>query len=641
MAVLTLLPVDGFAQNRKNSNRKRGADARRAILESRLPRVSRGEPTAPYTAAAVPAESRQRLLATAARMDERVVEVLQREDLHLNAIVDDETFLRRTYLTVAGRIPSLAETRKFLESDAKEKRFELIDTLIASPDYVSHSYNQWASLLRMTDYPKGNIFLIPYREWFKEQIASNRPYDELVYEMLTAEGKVWENPAVGYAIRDFGMPLVHVDNTVRVFLGTQVGCAQCHDHPFDKWSQQDFYKLAAFSHSAKTRDGRGDESFSKGNPVQRLRKEFAKSSDDRRAFGMLNQLVNANLTRVSTDERRTLRLPEDYAYDDAKPKSPVEAQVLWGEIPADKTNASPREQYAAWLTAAENPLFAKTMANRVWKRVMGRALIEPVDNFTDATDGPYMELLDELAAELIASEFDLQHLTRLILYTSTFQREANNFDPNLSEEFHFVGPALQRMTAEQIWDSILTLSISNPFPYQTPDSEDYQKYANLDLKDVDVAMVTAKAKEFRSNVSRQKSRKDMLEFFFRGQLLARASELPQPLPPEHFLQQFGQGDRQTIEGNSQEATMPQALAMFNGPLTHMMLEKGSVVYDEVVEAGDPRLAIDAIFLAVLQRKPTFQQRRLCVAELKDQPAGEAFGNIVWALLNTREFLFIH
>ncbi len=194
-------------------------------------------------------------------------------------------------------------------------------------------YNYWASILRLKDRPDANVLAYAYRDWVKEQLRTNRPYDEWVYDMLTAEGKIWDNPAVGYTMRDTGMPLVHVDNTVRVFLGTQIGCAQCHDHPFDKWTQKEFYSLAAFTHGTSTRDGGGTPAFANGNPVQRIRDEL-KAKDPKAALnGSLQLLLNANLFRVSFKDR-PLKLPHDYQYDNGKPNEVVPPKVLWGDVPA-------------------------------------------------------------------------------------------------------------------------------------------------------------------------------------------------------------------------------------------------------------------------------------------------------------------
>ena len=150
-------------------------------------------------------------------MDGHVESMLLSKDMQPNDIADDEVFLRRIYLDVAGRIPTLAEAKEFLESGDSDRREKLIDKLLSSPDYVSNMYNFWADVLRLVDRPQNNIVASPYLGYVKESIASNKKYDEWVYEMLTADGKMWENPATGFQIRDDGMPLPYIDNTCLLY----------------------------------------------------------------------------------------------------------------------------------------------------------------------------------------------------------------------------------------------------------------------------------------------------------------------------------------------------------------------------------------------------------------------------------------
>ncbi|MEZ6138875.1 MAG: DUF1549 domain-containing protein [Pirellulaceae bacterium] len=279
---------------------------------------------------------------SARKIDELVEANLKKHGLAPNPEADDHTWVRRVFLDAVGTIPTLIETNAYTTSKEPSKQEKLVDTLLNSHGYPSHMFNFWASILRVKDRPEGNMLAYSYRDYIRDQLRINRPYDEWVYEMLTAEGKVWENPAVGYALRDNGMQLVHVDNTVRVFLGTQIGCAQCHDHPFDDWTQKEFYQLAAFTHGTATRDGGGTPAFANGNPVKRLTDELKKADPDARLVGTPNLLVQANLFRVSFNATRKLKLPHDYQYDNGKPNEVVEPKVLWGDIPSDAKQLSPR-----------------------------------------------------------------------------------------------------------------------------------------------------------------------------------------------------------------------------------------------------------------------------------------------------------
>ncbi|MCA9126306.1 MAG: DUF1549 domain-containing protein [Planctomycetales bacterium] len=576
----------------------------------------------------------------AAAIDRLVEKNLAKHGMQPNEMANDYHFVRRAFLDCVGTIPTLQQTVAFEAMQDETKQEKLVDDLLNSYGYVSHMYNFWASILRVTDRPSNNLLAYSYRDWLKDQLRTNRPYDQWVYEMLTAEGKVWDNPAVGYTMRDDGMPLVHVDNTVRVFLGTQIGCAQCHDHPFDKWTQKEFYELAAFTNGVRTRDGAGTPAFAEGNPINRLRQELQADDPEARLQGIPNLLAQANLYRVSFNESKKLKLPDDYQYDNGKPKQVVKPQILWGEIPVEAKKLSSREQYASWLTSAENPLFAKTIANRLWKKVMGVGLIEPIDNIQDDSPCENVELLQLLSDEIVRLKFDQKEFMRTLMFTKTYQRAASNFDPSQSEFYHFPGPKLRRMTAEQVWDSILTIAIYNPYPFELPAVDQFAKIADVDLAKISVEQLEQQSEQFNETVGPNARTKIMGVASYRRQVLARASELPSPLPADHFIRQFGQCDRETIEGDSFDPTVPQMLTMFNGPFTHMMLENGSVIYDNLARAGAPKDAVNVMFLSILNRLPSASDRSTALKELSHSDTAMAYGNLVWALINTREFLFV-
>lgn len=576
---------------------------------------------------------------TAEQIDALVESRLKELEQAPNPLADDHTFVRRAFLDISGAIPNLMQTNAYASSRQGRKEESLVDGLLNSYGYVSHSYNYWASILRLNDRQE-HLPATSYRDWVKDQLRLNRSYQAWVYEMLTAEGKLWDNPAAGYTLRDAGMPLVHVDNTVRVFLGTQIGCAQCHDHPFDDWTQKNFYELAAFTAGVNTRDGESTSAFGNGDPIERLKQEGKQIDPESRLEGTMDQMLQANLFRVSVDAHRKLKLPEDYAYSDDKPNDVVVPSVLWGTLPAGSEKLSPREQYAAWITSSDNPLFAKTIANRLWKRVMGVGLIEPADDIQADSPCQNPELLEFLTKEMIRLKFDQKEFLRTLYYTRTYRRVCGDFDPSLQEFYNYPGPRLRRMTAEQIWDSILTIAIYNPFSYELPDNQQLRDAVNVDLATVTWGEVEKIATNYDQALGPMARLKIMSGSGYRNQILARSSELPSPLPADHFLRKFGQGDRESIEGDSTDPTVPQILTMFNGPFTHMMLEDGSVIHDNLSRSRDPRDALNVMFLSILNRPPTARDRDVGLSEMERSDAVMGYGNVVWALINTREFLFI-
>lgn len=410
-----------------------------------------------------------------ARIDELVSAKLAETDTKPNPPVDDEVFLRRLYLDVAGRIPTLDETRRFLDSSDADKRSQLIDELLASEASVSHDFNYWADVLRITEIA-GNMRLVTfaYGMWLKDALRTNMPYDEMVHAMVSARGFIWDNGATGYYHRDRGMPLDNMSNTIRVFLGTRLECAQCHDHPFDQWTQMDYYKMAAFSYSMDARLWAPPGRLAIGE----YQKEFVTAANARGPEGRMepngaDYLRSRGINRVNADlfafmkfvntreTPQTLTLPHDYQYDDAKPESPVSPATMHGaEIDPAKPDAL-IDSYADWLTSSDHPRFARVIANRLWKRAMGRGLIEPVDEFMDhsAENAQIPELLDYLSKRIVELDFDVRALRREIFHSRAYQSQATGHDVIAGENYAFPGPLLRRLTAEQLWDSLVTLSL--------------------------------------------------------------------------------------------------------------------------------------------------------------------------------------
>ncbi len=652
LAILILGCFAATASAQKNASQKNAAQKNAAQKKGgknakpapppkiRLPESVRSKDPVDMDVASVIASRRGEVSAAASKLDDLVEAMLLKQRVQPNELASDEVFMRRVYLDVAGRIPTLAEAEQFLDSSDAQKRSTLIDKLLSSPDYVSNIFNFWADTLRLVDNPQPNIIAEPFTAYIKDSIRTNKQYDQWVYEMLTADGKMWDNPAVGFQLRDDGMPLPYIDNTVRVFLGTQIGCAQCHDHPFDQWSQYQFYELAAFTAGTRTRMQKGDPGFEKKNPSSELINEAKGKYDKGRVPGGFQRIVRANTYMVS-EKPTALRLPHDYAYSDAKPKDVVKPAVLWGEVPSSARNKTPREQFAAWLTSPDNPQFSNMAVNRIWKRLFGVGLVEPIDDFRDEHPCANEPLMEFLGKQLIGQDFNMKELMRVILYSNTYQRVASDYDITSGESYYFPGPVVRRMTAEQVWDSILTLAVHNPWPFQRPTAEEMKPAIDIDFTRATVESVEQLTATYDKTFAAGAYKRSLNQHAYQGNILCRASELPSPAPAEHFLRQFGQGDREVINGAQQEATVPQILAMFNGPITHVMLEAGSAIYDNVTAIENTKDRVEAIFLSVLSRQPTGEDRRIAASELSRQSIdGVGYGNIIWGLLNTREFLFI-
>ena len=657
----------------------------------------------PNATPAVPARSHPltdaEVTSATATIDKMILADLTAHGQQLNTPIDDATFVRRAYLGIIGRIPTVDEMVAFDSQAGKDKRAKLITALFDSPGRVHHEYTWWADLLRISTrlgarYP-GNAYV----DWIKEQIRANTPYDEVVRQLITAEGPALArgNGATGYYLRDAGMPLDNMANTIQVFLGTRVQCAQCHDHPFDKWTRKEFYELAAYTNSVSiNRDVKGLGVLGK------------KAKEDGLSQGVLNALRMIGDTvvlNVQGGKKSTIELPHDYQYKDAKAGEVVQAKTLFGAAAPVSKGAPAKQMYAQWLSAPENPRFTIVIANRLWKRAFGLGLVEPLDNFTDTTVASNPALLEFLGKLMCSVDYDLKRFNQIIYQTDAWQR-AVSAEVKTSDPYRFPGPLLQRMTAEQLWDSLLTLSVPDIDSRSGESAERLYKFYE-DNKDKDAKELFAMALDLGARRDRQREFEQKARDL-RGQLesiankdsidarkikvqlkelneqreelanqtepermivmkkngkgqdaFVRADELPSPAPSGHFLRTFGQSDRDVIGGANSNPATTQALTMLNGFIDRELLKERSVLYQQMLKPKDIGGKVDILFLAILSRPPTNAERELGKQEIAHallanrktsrvgvggdiakEAAQAALHNLAWVLLNGNEFLFV-
>lgn len=577
----------------------------------------------------------------AKEIDRLVAASYSKHGITPNPRTTDAQFLRRIYLDITGTIPTYKQTRKFLNDREEDKRARLIDELLNSDGYASHNFNYWADVLRYTDSLNNNVRGDHYRQWIKQSLAENKPWDEMVHEMISAEGLIWDNPATGYLQRDANMPLDNMNNTVRIFLGTRIGCAQCHDHPFDRWTQKEFYQMAAFTWGTSTRTGGGDTRYWEDNPSDRLQAEYEEieqeEEDRRRNYYQFRRLIQANMQIVNDRPNKSIHLPADYAYDNAKPGDKIPPKTLFGKQAAVRSGQAPRKAFADWLTDKDNPRFAKTIANRLWKQAFGVGQIEPVDDMMDETEAENPELMAFLESEMVKNDFDMKQYQRMIFNSETYQRQASSDEVPEGEVYHFPGPILRRMTAEQLWDSILTLAVVDPEEYRERPADIRTDITGVNLTSISAPDLLDAVHGGRS-VDGNRWRRER-KYKYKGALLARASELPSPVPASHFLRMFGQSNRELISASSRTGSVPQVLFMFNGPISHMMLEKNSTMYNNVKRAKTISAGTKVVFRTILNRDPSSEEAQLAAHEIETYGV-PGYGNVIWALVNTREFMFI-
>lgn len=390
--------------------------------------------------------------------------------------IDDPTFLRRSYLNIIGRLPTHQETTSFLSDSHPEKRSNLINSLVDSPGFQSRLFNFWTNLLRVQT--RLETAGLAWHVWLKNAVESNMPYDQMVHAMLSAQGHIADDPAVGYYLRDRGMLLDNVSNTVQVFLGHDIGCAQCHDHPFDDTTQLEYYELASFLGGTEYRfDGTREkirEVLSPNNNPQRLRslspaerrRQLQKNRQENRAqAGKARQHAQVfryhQRNAITDDPSKTLKLPADYQYKNAKPGDSVKYGLLFGATAQDVAPKDRRDYFATWITSPENPYFTKVIANRMWEYTFGYGLVANSNDWSTSPDPLYPELLDLLEKAMKATDYDLREFLRILYHTRLFQRETTSSEPAQGFSFDFAGPPLRRMNADEIRDSFITLVSGN------------------------------------------------------------------------------------------------------------------------------------------------------------------------------------
>lgn len=490
-------------------------------------------------------------------VDELVFKNLKQLGLPASQLTDDSTFLRRVMIDVAGRLPTRAETIHYLADEADDKREQLVDRLLDSTDYADYFANKWSAILRNRRNDK-NVRIASYNfhDWIRESIYQNKPYDQFVADILSATGPVRRNPPVAW-FHEVKDETSQVEDTAQLFLGMRIQCAKCHHHPFEKWSQDDYYGMAAFF----SRIGRKDSDLRGKQHI----------------FHRPGQAQSKN----PTSERMLKPTPLD-----AEP-------VLLSD------DDDPRQALTSWMSAEDNPFFAKALVNRYWKHFFGRGLVDPEDDMRVTNPACNPELLDALAAEFVDRDFNLKHLVRLICTSQTYALSSlpNEFNQKDKQNFSRFYP--RRLNAEVLLDAIDRLT---------------------DSPTIFAGVATG----------------------------TRAVQLPDNDFESYFLTVFGRPSSASACEceRSSDVNLAQCLHLLNSKEVQAKLGGGrtqKLVEDMAASTTDLKSALDDVYLIAFSRYPTDDESRIAaeyVAERKDTPQ-QAFEDILWALMNTKEFVFNH
>ncbi len=497
------------------------------------------------------------------QVDELAANKFRELGIEPSALCDDATFLRRAFIDAIGTIPTTAETRAFLESTDQDKRKKLIDRLLGlTGDPTQDIYNdayaaywslKWSDLLRNTSADLGEQGMWSMHNWIKESFRTNKPFDQFVRELITARGSLYSvGPANFFRINKDSSTLAEA--TAQLFLGVRMECAKCHHHPFEKYSQEDYYGLAAFFSRVGT-----------------------KNSEEFGLFGGEQVVV----VRDAGDVRhpRTNQL--------MKPKALEAAEM---EHPLDR-----RMPLADWLTAKENSYFARNVVNRYVAYLLGRGLVEPVDDLRSTNPPSNPALMEMLSKKFVESNFSLKQLMREIMNSRLYQLDSQPTASNAADSVFYSHFTVKRLTAEPLVDALDRVT-----GVQT-------KYKNLPLG-------------------------------------TRAIELPDAEYGDYFLATFGKPKRVSICECERplDPSLAQALHTLNGDtLAGKIADKKGRIGTLLAAKKSPEEIVEEIYLAALSRFPTAAERTQAQQFLSEnENQEEVYQDLLWALMNSKQFLFV-
>ncbi len=466
----------------------------------------------------------------------------------------DSEFIRRVTVDLCGRLPTVEEAKAFLADGAKDKRAKLIDRLLESRDYPAYFAMRWGTILRNASLAGSEQAAYAFHEWIRDHIARNRPYDEFVRGIVAAAGEWQDAPAVNWywQMRDDQLHQPVAD-TAQVFLGLRLQCAKCHHHPYERWSQNDYFGLAGFF-SRLGRKGLGEP-----------------------------PPYYASRTRTTSEIN-------------PHTGKPIEPKLLDGDVLTVAPEDDPRHKLVDWMAEPNNPFFARALVNRTWGHLMGRGLVDPIDDMRETNPPSNPELLDALARDFVKSKFDVKHIIRTICNSRTYQLSSEPNDYNKHDKQNHARYYGRRMIAEVLHDAI--------------------------------DQVTLTRTTF-SKVSRT----------------ARAVDLPHEGFGSYFLDVFSRPQRSSACecARSDSANLPQVLHLATSPEIDRKISnaKGRVAL-LVQRKASAEDAVTELYLAAFARTPSAAERERAVRFLGSQ-ADQRRGleDLCWALLNTREFMYNH
>lgn len=506
-------------------------------------------------------------------VDRKIFSKLHSLRMTASDLCGDAVFMRRAYLDLLGLIPTSDEARAFVADEAPDKRAKLVDRLLERPEFADYWAMKWSDVLRNEEHALDQKGVQVFYEWIRRAIAEHKPLDEFARELIASRGSTYINAPANYyrAMRD---PIMRAETTAQVFLGARLQCAKCHNHPFDRWTQDDYYGWASL-------------------------------------FARVDYKVVANNRQlVSTDKHewngeQIVYLNRKGAVNDPRTGRPATPRFLRaGDGKNLGEGDDPLLALSEWIASPDNPFFARAQVNRIWFHLMGRGLVDPVDDFRSTNLPSHPELLEQLTAEFVEHKFDLRHVVRTIMNSRTYQLSSAADETNRYDEINYSHNVIRRIHAEPMLDCLSRVSGA---PAQ-----------------------------------------------FKGRPVeTRASQLPGVMPKSRsnkgrtevnqFLDAFGKTARLIPSecDRSNEPNMGQAFQMISGPTVNEMIEaKENRLTSLLATKLTDEEIVDELYRSAITRSPTEEELASHGSHVRNSATRRAgFEDVLWSLVNSKEFVF--
>ncbi len=477
----------------------------------------------------------------------------------------DEQFIRRVCIDLTGTLPTPSQVTAFVNDTDPAKRDKLVDALIESPEYSFFFANKWADVLRVKrrGEPGRASGTFGFHDWLRNAMAEDMPYDKFARAILAATGDEVSNPPTVW-YKELQQPEQFVDDTAQVFLGLRLACAQCHHHPYEKWSQDDYWGIASF-------------------------------------FGRINRKNIQMPGEVQQQQNQHLAIfsKSSGSVQNKRTQQPAVMKVLEGQATTVPGDEDPRQKLVDWMVDPNNRFFAKAVANRYWAHFFGRGIVDPLDDMRITNPPSNPELLDALAQDFVDNKFSLKHLVKRIVKSRTYQLSATPNDFNKHDKQNYARYYPRRLSAEVLFDAVCQVTDSPTTFNGLPTDKHAPK---------------------------------------------RAIMLPDESFQSYFLDVFGRPQRISAcecERVS-EANLAQALHLLNSDEIQTKLARAGARAEAMIKDARPDAEkVDELFVWAFAHKPSEEQRELALAHINKHAANKkvAYENILWALVNTKEFQF--